>query len=261
MTHRPRKRFGQNFLHDPIVIRKIVQAIAPRPGDHLVEIGPGQAALTIPLLQAVGEMDAIEIDRDLAPLVQEACAPHGVLHLHNADALRFDFHQLRTDQRPLRVVGNLPYNISTPILFHLLDYRHDIQDMHFMLQKEVVERMAAGPGNKIYGRLSVMLQAYCRVERLFDIGPGAFKPAPRVDSSIVRLTPLPEEAVGIDDPRMFADLVRRAFSQRRKTLRNTLKDVLSGGQIEALGIDPGARPETLDVSQFKRLASLTIINF
>ncbi|RMG35581.1 MAG: 16S rRNA (adenine(1518)-N(6)/adenine(1519)-N(6))-dimethyltransferase RsmA [Gammaproteobacteria bacterium] len=258
MHHRPKKRFGQNFLHDPVVIGKIVKVIAAKPGDHLVEIGPGQAALTIPLLQAVGEMDAIEIDRDLAPLIQDACAPHGILHLHNVDALTFDIHELRRDQRPLRIVGNLPYNISTPILFHLLDYRDDIQDMHFMLQKEVVERMAADPGSKTYGRLSVMLQAYCKVERLFDIGPGAFKPAPKVDSSIVRLTPLPEKVVGIADPQAFAELVRRAFSQRRKTLRNNLKGMLSGEQIKALGVDPGVRPETLDVSAFKRLASATI---
>ena len=254
MSHRARKRFGQNFLHDPGVIRRIVQAIDPQPGDHLVEIGPGQAALTLPLLQACGEMDAIEIDRDLAPLVAERCAPHGTLHLHQADALRFDFAALRRDARPLRVVGNLPYNISTPLLFHLLDFREHIRDMHFMLQKEVVERMAAPPGNRTYGRLSVMLQAWCRVQRLFDIGPGAFRPAPKVDSSIVRLEPLPDEVVGIADPERFAKLVRAAFGQRRKTLRNNLKGLLDAERIAALGIDPGARPETLSVEDFKRLA-------
>ena len=255
MSHRPRKRFGQNFLHDPIVIRKIIDAIAPQPGDHLVEIGPGQAALTIPLLEKTERMDAIEIDRDLIPIVQERCAAHGDLTLHNVDALKFDFHKLHTDERPLRVVGNLPYNISTPILFHLLESREVIADMHFMLQKEVVERMAAGPGSKIYGRLSVMLQAWCEVTRLFDIGPGAFNPPPKVDSSIVRLVPRPDADVGIVDPVRFANLVRLAFAQRRKTLRNNLKTLMDATQIEALGIDPGARPETLSVEDFKRLAS------
>ncbi len=255
MTHRARKRFGQNFLHDPIVIRKIMDAIDPRPGDHLVEIGPGQAALTLPLLQRAGELDAIEIDRDLAPRVEAACAGHGALRLHNADALKFDFATLRTDARPLRLVGNLPYNISTPILFHLLDYREMVRDMHFMLQKEVVERMAAAPGGKTYGRLSVMLQAWCEVERLFDIGPGAFRPAPKVDSSIVRLRPRPAGSVDIRDPALFGEVVRHAFAQRRKTLRNTLKGLLDSGRIAACGIDPGARAETLSVDDFIRLAN------
>ncbi len=255
MAHRARKRFGQNFLHDPNIVRKIVRAIDPRPGEHLVEIGPGQAALTVPLLEAAGELDAIEIDRDLVPLVAERCAGRGRLRLHQADALKFDFATLAADGRPLRVVGNLPYNISTPLLFHLLDQRQVIHDMHFMLQKEVVERMAAPPGSKTYGRLSVMLQAWCRVEHLFDIGPGAFRPAPKVDSSLARLTPLPEAEVGIDDPAAFAELVRRAFAQRRKTLRNNLKGLLDAERIAALGIDPGARPEMLTVADFKRLGN------
>ena len=256
MNHRARKRFGQNFLHDPIVIRKIVQAIDPQPDDHLVEIGPGQAALTIPLLRAVGRMDAIEIDRDLIPIVQERCAPYGELSLHNVDALKFDFAALKTDERSLHLVGNLPYNISTPILFHLLESRRVIADMHFMLQKEVVERMAAAPGSRTYGRLSVMLQAWCEVARLFDIGPGAFKPAPKVDSSIVRLVPRRDETVAIADPERFAALVRAAFAQRRKTLRNNLKGLVEASRIEALGIDPGCRAETLGVADFKRLAAI-----
>ena len=255
MSHRARKRFGQNFLHDPIVIQKIVNAIAPRPDDHLVEIGPGQAALTIPLLQAAGSMDAVEIDRDLVRIVQEQCAPHGDLTVHNLDALKFDFTRLKTDQRPLRLVGNLPYNISTPILFHLLESRAVIKDMHFMLQKEVVERMAAKPGNKTYGRLSVMLQAYCTVEHLFDIGPGAFKPAPKVDSSIVRLIPLAAPQIDIADQEQFAKIVAASFAQRRKTLRNNLKGLLSGEQIAAAGIDPGVRAETLGVDDFRRLST------
>jgi 16S rRNA (adenine1518-N6/adenine1519-N6)-dimethyltransferase len=255
LSHRARKRFGQNFLHDPIVIRKIVNAIDPRPDEHLVEIGPGQAALTIPLLQTAGHMDAIEIDRDLVPIVQEQCAPHGELTLHNVDALKFDFTALKTDDRPLRLVGNLPYNISTPILFHLLESRTVIQDMHFMLQKEVVERMAAGPGSKTYGRLSVMLQAYCEVHHLFDIGPGAFKPAPKVDSSIVRLVPHDANALTIRDEERFARIVAASFAQRRKTLRNNLKGLLSEEQIRDAGIDPGVRSETLSVAGFRRLAS------
>lgn len=254
MKHQARKRFGQNFLHDPIVIRRIIDAIAPQPGQHLVEIGPGRAALTIPLLQAAGRMDAIEIDRDLIPILKERCAPHGELVLHNVDALRFDFASLKTDDQPLRLIGNLPYNISTPILFHLLKYRGVISDMHFMLQKEVVERMAAPPGSRTYGRLSVMLQAWCEVTRLFDIGPGAFIPPPKVDSSIVRLIPLSDEAAGIDQPERFAALVKAAFAQRRKTLRNNLKGMIDAERISALGIDPGCRAETLSVADFRRLA-------
>lgn len=255
MSHRARKRFGQNFLHDPHAIQRIVDAINPKPGEQLVEIGPGQAALTIPLLQASGRMHAIEIDRDLVPIVAEACAPHGDLTLHNVDALKFDFATLKTDERAMRMVGNLPYNISTPILFHLLEARASISDMHFMLQKEVVERMAAEPGSKTYGRLSVMLQAYCEVQHLFDIGPGAFKPAPKVDSSIVRLVPKPESAIGIEDQEGFARLVSASFAQRRKTLRNNLKGLLDESQISALGIDPGCRAETLGLDAFRRLSA------
>lgn len=237
------------------MIDRIVAAINPQPGEHLVEIGPGQAALTVPLLQATGAMDAIEIDRDLVPVVQQHCAPHGELTLYNVDALKFDVSTLRTDQRLLRMVGNLPYNISTPILFHLLEARDAIADMHFMLQKEVVDRMAAAPGSRTYGRLSVMLQAYCRVTHLFDIGPGAFNPPPKVDSSIVRLVPKHDSEIDIIDPQRFSQLVAASFSQRRKTLRNNLKGLLDEAQIAALGIDPGARSETLSVDDFRRLAA------
>ena len=255
MSHRPRKRFGQNFLHDPNVIQNIINAIAPAAGDHIVEIGPGQAALTIPLLQATGSMDAIEIDRDLIPVVHEQCAGYGQLTLHNVDALKFDFAALKTDERPLRLVGNLPYNISTPILFHLLESRLVIKDMHFMLQKEVVDRMAAKPGNKTYGRLSVMLQAYCEVTQLFDIGPGAFKPAPKVDSSIVRLVPLANEQMDTEDEARFAQVVAASFAQRRKTLRNNLKGLVNESDFAKAGVDPGLRAEMLSVADFRRLAA------
>ena len=252
MAHQAKKRFGQNFLHDTNIIQKILDAIAPQTGDHLVEIGPGQAALSIPLLQAVGSLDAVELDRDLLLILEGKCSPHGTLVLHNADALKFDFAGLKTDERQLRLIGNLPYNISTPILFHLLEQRAAIQDMHFMLQKEVVDRMAANPGSKTYGRLSVMLQAYCSVEQLFDIGPGAFKPAPKVDSSIVRL--IPHTDSNIKDEHTFAEIVTRSFAQRRKTLRNNLKGLLDEDQIKQAGIDPGTRAETLYVADFQRLS-------
>ncbi len=255
MSHRPRKRFGQNFLHDQSVIQRIVRAIAPAPGDHLVEIGPGQGALTLPLLRAAGKLDAVELDRDLIDHLQQLGANAGELQLHNADALKFDFAQLAQDGRPLRLVGNLPYNISTPLLFHLLSQRDVIQDMHFMLQKEVVERMAAAPGSKTYGRLSVMLQVYCRVEPLFAIGPGAFNPPPKVDSSVVRLTPHKTLPVAIADPEHFRLIVTSAFAQRRKTLRNNLRGLLDDAAIEACGVDPGARAETLDIAAFACLAA------
>jgi 16S rRNA (adenine1518-N6/adenine1519-N6)-dimethyltransferase len=254
VSHRAKKRFGQNFLHDASVIQRIVDVIDPHADDHMVEIGPGQAALTIPLLRVVSEMDAIEVDRDLIPIVERTCSPVGNVNLTNTDALKFDFSTLRHDERPLRLVGNLPYNISTPILFHVLESRAAIKDMHFMLQKEVVDRMAAGPGSKTYGRLSVMLQAYCDVTHLFDIGPGAFDPPPKVDSSIVRLVPKPDDQIVITHHAAFAQIVKQCFEQRRKTLRNNLKGILDGDAIEALGINPSARAETLSVEDFQTLA-------
>jgi 16S rRNA (adenine1518-N6/adenine1519-N6)-dimethyltransferase len=255
LNHRPRKRFGQNFLHDPGIIRRIVQSIDPQPDDNIVEIGPGQGAITTELLPMVGHMYAIELDRDLvAPLV-ERCASLGELKLHNCDALKFDFTQLAEEDRPLRVVGNLPYNISTPLLFHLLDQSDRIHDMHFMLQKEVVDRMAAAPGSKTYGRLSVMLQARAEVTSLFNIGPGAFNPPPKVDSAFVRLLPLKPLPYQIDDWDMFSRLVNQAFSQRRKTLRNSLSKTVSADTIAAAGIDPGNRAEQVSVAQFASLAN------
>ena len=255
MSHQPRKRFGQHFLHDPGVIRRIVAAIGPQPGDRLVEIGPGEGAITFELLRAVGRLDAVELDRDLVEPLRERSRGIGELVVHGADALRFDFCALATGGAKVRLVGNLPYNISTPLLFHLLDQSHCIRDMHFMLQKEVVERMAAGPGGKDYGRLSVMLQARCTVIPLFAIGPGAFRPPPRVDSAIVRLVPLAQPP-DIADQAVFARLVAAAFAQRRKTLRNGLKGLLSAEAIAGLGIDPGARAEQLALDDFVRLANL-----
>jgi 16S rRNA (adenine1518-N6/adenine1519-N6)-dimethyltransferase len=254
VTHRPRKRFGQNFLHDPGIIGKIVAAIGPRPGDVLVEIGPGQGAITLPLLEAAGRLTAIELDRDLVRPLQDRCRSAGELRVINTDALRFDFCTL-AGAAGLRIVGNLPYNISTPLLFHLLAQGHCIHDMHFMLQKEVVERMAAAPGSGRYGRLSVMLQYRCRVTPLFTIGPGAFTPPPKVDSAFVRLEPYAQPPVTVLDTGVFAEVVRDAFAQRRKTLRNALRRVLDVEEIRLAGVDPAARAESLDLHAFAALAN------
>ncbi len=255
MSHKARKRFGQNFLHDSGIIHRIIQSIQPQPGQRLVEIGPGQGAITRELLRAAGSLDAVELDRDLLPPLQQMCAPLGELRLHNADALKFDFASLLQPGEHLRLVGNLPYNISTPLLFHLLEQAHRIQDMHFMLQKEVVERMAAQPGSKAYGRLTVMLQQLCRVQPLFTIGPGAFRPPPKVDSAFVRLVPHAVPPNPLQDPELFARIVTAAFGQRRKTLRNSLRELVSDRAFAAAGIDPGARAERLTVSQFADLAN------
>jgi 16S rRNA (adenine1518-N6/adenine1519-N6)-dimethyltransferase len=256
VTHKARKRFGQNFLHDPGIIQRIIDAIAPHPDDNLVEIGPGQGAITRELLRRCGALQVVELDRDLIGPLADSCATLGELTIHNADALKFDFTALASPELPLRVVGNLPYNISTPLLFHLLSQAAQINDMHFMLQKEVVERMAAGPGSKTYGRLSVMLQAKCRVTPLFLIGPGAFNPPPKVDSAFVRLEPFSEPPLAIEDQVLFAQLVAQAFSQRRKTLRNSLRNWLTAGQIEAASVDPTTRPEQLSLEAFVALANL-----
>ena len=252
--HQPRKRFGQHFLHDHQVIARIVAAIRPQPGEPLVEIGPGLGALTRPLLQAAGELDVVELDRDLLGPLQARCAGLGTLRIHQADALTFDFARLRGEGPRLRIAGNLPYNISTPLLFHLLNQAEQIHDLHFMLQREVVERMAAGPGEDAYGRLSVMLQYRCRIEALFTVGPGAFQPPPKVWSAVVRLVPRETFAVTVRDEQRFAEVVRRAFAQRRKTLRNSLQGLLDVDQIKAAGVDPIARPETLDLAAFAALS-------
>jgi 16S rRNA (adenine1518-N6/adenine1519-N6)-dimethyltransferase len=251
--HRPRKRFGQNFLHDQGVIQRIVQAIQPRPGDTLVEIGPGQGALTRQVLEHIEHMDAVELDRDLIPLLEEEFGPR--LTIHQQDALKFDFCRLVPEGGRLRVIGNLPYNISTPLLFHLMEGRHCVRDMHFMLQKEVVERLAAAPGSKAYGRLGIMTQYYCRVEKLFTVHPGAFNPPPKVDSAIVRLVPHQQPPVEVASTEDLSQLVAQAFSQRRKTLRNTLKGLLTEADILACGVDPQLRPEQLSLPRFAALAN------
>lgn len=253
LTHHPRKRFGQNFLHDPGAIARILGAIGARPGQHLIEIGPGQGAITCPLLQAAGELDVIELDRDLIGPLAARCGRYGNLCILNEDVLRVDFARFGT--RPgLRIVGNLPYNISTPLLFHLLEFGALIEDMHFLLQKEVVARMAAAPGTHDYARLSVMIQYHCAVEPLFDIGPGAFRPAPKVDSTFVRLVPHGRPPVEVGDYRHFESLVKQAFAQRRKTLRNNLRGLLDDAGIVAAGLDPGQRPQTIDLAGFAALA-------
>ncbi len=252
--HKAKKRFGQNFLHDQGVINGIVAAIRPREGQHLVEIGPGMGAMTEPLLDGCKAMDAIELDRDLLPGLRAQFAVQGGLTLHSADALKFDFCSLVTDGQPLRVVGNLPYNISTPLIFHLIEQSHCIQDMHFMLQQEVVNRLAAGPGGGDYGRLSIMVQYHCQVEKLFTVPPEAFTPPPKVHSAIVRLTPYETPPIPAKDEKTLAQLVTQSFQQRRKTLRNNLKKVLDVAVIESLGIDPARRPETLSLEEYVRLA-------
>ena len=249
MKHRPRKRFGQNFLTDAAVIAAIVAAIHPRRGEPLVEIGPGLGALTRPLLAAAGELHAVEIDRDLAAaLMQEFGAR---LILHQADVLRFDFGALGDG---LRVIGNLPYNISTPLLFHLVGYAAHIRDVHVMLQKEVVERMVAIPPDSNYSRLSVMLQYWFEMEKLLDVPAASFDPVPAVESAVVRLRPWRPLPHGARDEALFARVVAAAFSQRRKTLRNSLRNLVTPEDFAALDIAPGARAQELSVAQFVALA-------
>jgi 16S rRNA (adenine1518-N6/adenine1519-N6)-dimethyltransferase len=249
--HAPRKRFGQNFLVSPGIIRKIVDAIAPQPGDRMVEIGPGLGALTEPLLTRLDHLQVVEIDRDLIARLGQRFAPER-LTIHAGDALVFDFAALGPD---LRVVGNLPYNISTPLLFHLAEAAASLRDLHFMLQREVVDRMVAAPGSGDYGRLSVMLQYRFDMERLFLVPPGAFQPAPQVDSAIVRLLPRPAAQLAARDHALFAKLVATAFGQRRKMLRNNLRDLVDEAGLAAVGIAPTARAEELAVEDYVRLAN------
>jgi len=252
---RAKKRLGQHFLHDPGTIGRIVRAIAPAHGDRIVEIGPGRGAITVPLLEAAGAIDVVEIDRDVLPALEARCHGRGELRVHIEDALEFDLRALRGDGPPLRLVGNLPYNISTPLLFRFLEQLDAVSDMHFMLQKEVVARMAARPGGKEYGRLTVMLAPSVCVEPLFDIGTGAFAPPPRVISTFFALRPHAAAPFAIADPRDYARVVAAAFSQRRKTLRNSLAGLLDAARIEAAGVDPAVRPETLPPACFAALAA------
>jgi 16S rRNA (adenine1518-N6/adenine1519-N6)-dimethyltransferase len=254
--HRARKRFGQNFLHDQGIIRQIIRSIAPQPSDHLVEIGPGQGALTGGLVSSGCQLDIVELDRDLVPFLQAEFGATQGLNIHSADALEFNFGQLCADEKKLRIVGNLPYNISTPLIFHLLTFAPQIVDMHFMLQLEVVNRLAATPGNKAWGRLGVMTQYHCRIDALFEVPPSAFHPEPKVQSAIVRLVPHAKAPTDPGQQQRLQRVVTAAFSQRRKTLRNTLRDLISVQQLESLGIDPGARAETLDLQQFIALSDL-----
>jgi len=249
VTHVPRKRYGQHFLHDRGVIAKIVAAVDPQPGDAIVEIGPGTGALTAPLLDRVARLEAVEIDRDLAARLE---AEHPRLALHRGDVLRFDFARL-PDR--LRVVGNLPYNVSTPLLFRLVEVADRLRDAHLMLQKEVVDRMVAAPSTSEYGRLSVMLQYRFEMRKLFDVKPGAFRPPPKVDSAVVRLVPKPAAALAARDRAALARVVTAAFTKRRKTLRNALAGVVDEGGLRALGIDPRLRPENLGVPQYVAIAN------
>ena len=259
MSARPKKNFGQHFLHERRYIERIVSAISPRPNDFLVEIGPGEGALTFPLLTAAGKLTAIELDTDLIPHLQANSASVGELSIIHADVLKVDFTALaqREGVSRLRIAGNLPYYISSPILFHCIDHASAIADMHFMLQKEVVDRMAAEPGSKVYGRLSVMLQLACRVEPLFDVPPGAFRPPPKVDSAVVRLVPLAAEARHDADPERLYAIVKAAFAQRRKTLGNALRQLMDADAIRLADVDPKARAETLAPEDFVRLAKVT----
>ncbi len=252
--HTPRKRFGQNFLTDKNIINKIISAIAAKEQDTVVEIGPGLGAMTTPLMQTLNKLYAVELDRDLVPKLKALPQATEKLHIFEADALAFDFQQIPRNGSKLRIVGNLPYNISTPLLFHLLSYIDYIRDMHFMLQKEVVDRLAAPPGTSNYGRLSVMLQYHCNVTPLFIVKPGCFYPPPKVDSAIVKLEPHQQPGIMADNYAYFSQVVKQAFQQRRKTLKNNLKGLLSDTAIKNCGIDPGIRPEQLSIEAFVALS-------
>lgn len=264
LGHQAKKRFGQNFLHNDAVISDIVDVINPEPGENLVEIGPGLGALTEPVVERAKKLSVVELDRDLAHRLRHHpfLAPH--LTIYETDALNFDFAQLVSvqhgDVQPLRIFGNLPYNISTPLIFHLLTFKDTVQDMHFMLQKEVVERMAAGPDCKAYGRLSIMTQYQCQVVPVMEIGPEAFKPAPKVDSAIVRLIPHKEIKNPVKDINALNTVCLAAFNQRRKTIRNSFKKLLNEAQLTSLDIDANLRPENLTINDYIKLANFIVEN-
>lgn len=254
MKHIPRKRFGQNFLTDQLVLSQIIRAINPQPGDTMVEIGPGLAAMTQLLLEGVPQMHVVELDRDLVARLKKNF-PAEKLVVHEGDALKFDFSSIPVPEgKKLRVVGNLPYNISSPLLFHLAGIAPLVQDQHFMLQKEVVERMVAEPGSKAYGRLSVMLQWRYHMDLLFIVPPEAFDPPPKVDSAIVRMIPK-SDMLACEQANLEA-VVTKAFSQRRKVVRNCVAGMFTEQQLLDAGIDPQARPETIALEQYVNLARL-----
>ena len=244
-----RKRFGQHFLHDNNIIDRIILAIDPRENDRLLEIGPGRGALTFPLLEKCKRLTAVELDRDLVPLLLRKVKDNEQLEVINADILKFDLGNLGGSE-PLRIVGNLPYNISTPLMFHLLDSISLIQDMHFMVQKEVAQRIVAEPNNRDYGRLSVMIQYHCQCQYLFDVAPESFTPPPRVDSAIIRMKHYPEPAATVDDFQLFSKIVQTAFNQRRKTIANSLKSIITAETIEIAGIDRRMRAENLSLQDY-----------
>jgi 16S rRNA (adenine1518-N6/adenine1519-N6)-dimethyltransferase len=248
--HRPRKRFGQNFLHDTNVIERVVESINPSENDHIIEIGPGQGALTKYLLPACKKLEVIELDRDLASFLANGLQKEKHFEIHQLDVLKFDFNSLGAEEKSLRIVGNLPYNISTPVMFYLLKYHHLIKDMTFMLQLEVVNRLAAEAGNKNYGRLGLMVQYHCQVDHLFNVPSTAFTPQPKVSSAIVRLTPhqtLPTPAKDID---LLKVVIRTAFNQRRKTLKNSLKTLVSEDVLNTLPLDTSLRPENMSLQDY-----------
>jgi 16S rRNA (adenine1518-N6/adenine1519-N6)-dimethyltransferase len=249
--HKAKKQFGQNFLVDQNIIADIVRAIRPAAEDNMVEIGPGLGAMTRPLMQHLSRLHVVEIDRDIIARLKTDY-PQDKIVIHEGDALKFDFATLGT---PLRIVGNLPYNISSPLLFHFAKYAEGITDMHFMLQNEVVERMVAEPSTAAFGRLSVMLQYRFHMEKLLDVPPQSFRPAPKVDSAIVRMIPLPAAQITVKDEALYAKVVASAFGQRRKTLRNTLRDYLAEGDFAQLDINPQLRAENLGVAEYTRIAN------
>lgn len=253
--HVPRKRFGQNFLQDEFIIDQIITVIAPQTDQHLIEIGPGLGALTAKILPQVNLLDVIEFDRDLIPLLQKKYAEFTNLNIHQADALQFDFAALKQNNSKLRIFGNLPYNISTPLLFHLTQYHDLTQDMHFMLQKEVAERITAAVGTHQYGRLSIMMQYFYKTELLFTIPPTAFDPVPKVISALVRFIARQQFSPAAKDFDIFATIVKAAFSQRRKTIKNTLKTIIAADSLAQLGINPNDRPEQIAVAQYVTLAN------
>ena len=253
--HRHRKHLGQHFLHDPFVIERIITAVSPQAGQTVFEVGPGAGAISVPLLQASGALYVVEMDDTVVPLLKRHCEGLGQLHIHQGDVLKLDIDQfVPKTLGQIRLVGNLPYNISTPLFFHFAKYLHRFQDLHVMVQKEVAERVVSAPDCKQYGRLSVMMQYYFHAEILFHIGPGAFNPPPKVDSSVMRLLPHKQPPVEVGDIGLFKEIVAAAFGQRRKTIRNTLKNKVSPVALEAAGINPGLRPENLTLADFAAIS-------